>query len=366
MARSKYMKVITMTNDELASFKLANSYLSENTILASPLATDPLDRLIIGTNGPVGDGVRVNDVSDSTIVVDSLISTSTTSALSANQGKALNESKSDINHDHDLDYEPINTNIQSHISSTLNPHSVTKAQVGLSNVDNTSDINKPIPTSVQDELNLKSPLASPLFTGSIGVNSTPSEQAVLDISSTTKGILFPRMTKAQRLLITPIEGLEVYQIDSGPGKYIYSNGAWVQISGFDYALFRPNSDQSSVSANTIVSWSLSSGNMSLISNGVTLEGGKTYMVEHDQALLLSTSSDITFAICDDLGNTLANQSYSRMTSVTSATHSAINSSGQMLFTPAVDTIIKIKCQTISSGTCTVKQDGSYFKITQLA
>lgn len=36
----------------------------------------------------------------------------------------------------DVRYEPKNANIQSHISSTSNPHSVTKSQVGLSNVDN--------------------------------------------------------------------------------------------------------------------------------------------------------------------------------------------------------------------------------------
>ena len=38
--------------------------------------------------------------------------------------------------------EPANPNIQNHISSTSNPHVVTKSQVGLSNVDNTSDTTK--------------------------------------------------------------------------------------------------------------------------------------------------------------------------------------------------------------------------------
>ena len=51
--------------------------------------------------------------------------------------------------------EPANANIQSHISSTANPHSVTKTQVGLSNVDNTSDVNKPVSTAQQTALNLK-------------------------------------------------------------------------------------------------------------------------------------------------------------------------------------------------------------------
>ena len=36
-----------------------------------------------------------------------------------------------------------------------NPHSVTKAQVGLGNVDNTSDANKPVSTATQSSLNLK-------------------------------------------------------------------------------------------------------------------------------------------------------------------------------------------------------------------
>jgi hypothetical protein len=48
------------------------------------------------------------------------------------------------------------TNVLNHIASTSNPHNVTKSQVGLSNVDNTSDLNKPISTATQTQLNLKS------------------------------------------------------------------------------------------------------------------------------------------------------------------------------------------------------------------
>ena len=45
--------------------------------------------------------------------------------------------------------------LSSHISNTSNPHSVTKSQVGLGNVDNTSDANKPISTATQTALNGK-------------------------------------------------------------------------------------------------------------------------------------------------------------------------------------------------------------------
>lgn len=40
-----------------------------------------------------------------------------------------------------------------------------QAAVGLGNVDNTSDLNKPISTATQSALNLKAPLASPVLTG---------------------------------------------------------------------------------------------------------------------------------------------------------------------------------------------------------
>lgn len=46
-----------------------------------------------------------------------------------------------------------------------NPHNVSKSDVGLGNVDNTSDLNKPISTATQSALDAKAPLAGPTFTG---------------------------------------------------------------------------------------------------------------------------------------------------------------------------------------------------------
>ena len=42
-----------------------------------------------------------------------------------------------------------------HIANVANPHGVTKSQVGLGSVDNTSDLNKPVSTVQQNALNLK-------------------------------------------------------------------------------------------------------------------------------------------------------------------------------------------------------------------
>jgi hypothetical protein len=49
----------------------------------------------------------------------------------------------------------VQSNLNTHIADIANPHSTTKAQVGLSNVDNTSDLNKPISTATQTALNAK-------------------------------------------------------------------------------------------------------------------------------------------------------------------------------------------------------------------
>ena len=66
-----------------------------------------------------------------------------------------------------------------HIARVDNPHNVTKTQVGLGNVDNTSDANKPISTATQNALNLKANAANAVLTGvptaptaAVGTNTT--------------------------------------------------------------------------------------------------------------------------------------------------------------------------------------------------
>jgi hypothetical protein len=54
----------------------------------------------------------------------------------------------------------ISESINSHINDSNNPHSVTKSQVGLSEVDNTSDANKPVSTAQQAALDLKEDISA--------------------------------------------------------------------------------------------------------------------------------------------------------------------------------------------------------------
>ena len=48
-----------------------------------------------------------------------------------------------------------NKQLESHINNTNNPHKVNKTQIGLENVDNTSDLNKPISNATQEALNAR-------------------------------------------------------------------------------------------------------------------------------------------------------------------------------------------------------------------
>ena len=66
----------------------------------------------------------------------------------------------------------------------------------------------------------------------VGIGTTtPAASAELDVSSTNKGFLPPRMTSAQRSAISsPAEGLLVYQIDGSKGYYYFIDGVWTSLT----------------------------------------------------------------------------------------------------------------------------------------
>lgn len=70
----------------------------------------------------------------------------------------------------------LNEQIVTHVGDRQNPHHVTKEQVGLENVDNTSDADKPISTATQSALDQKAPIDSPIFTGVPEVETSPDAE----------------------------------------------------------------------------------------------------------------------------------------------------------------------------------------------
>ncbi|GAA4506816.1 hypothetical protein GCM10023172_36510 [Hymenobacter ginsengisoli] len=81
-------------------------------------------------------------------------------------------------------------------------------------------------------------LAVPCFARAQGVGigtTAPAASAALDIVSTSKGLLLPRLSLAQRLamgtgaIAAPVAGLLIYQTDNTPGLYAYGGTAWVRL-----------------------------------------------------------------------------------------------------------------------------------------
>jgi trimeric autotransporter adhesin len=67
--------------------------------------------------------------------------------------------------------------------------------------------------------------------GSVGIGTTaPNTSSILEIKSTSKGVLVPRMTMAQRnAIVSPAQSLIVFQTDSPSGFYYY-DGSWKSMS----------------------------------------------------------------------------------------------------------------------------------------
>ena len=142
---------------ELASNAVVTEKIADNNITRDKLANNSIISRHV-TDGTILDR-HVGDlaaIKQSKIegLVDALASkASADNTYTKTEVDNLLDDKLDIT-DASSTYATI-TNLNSHVNNTSNPHSVTKAQVGLGNVDNTSDLNKPISTATQDALNLK-------------------------------------------------------------------------------------------------------------------------------------------------------------------------------------------------------------------
>lgn len=103
-------------------------------------------------------------------------------------------------------------------------------------------------------------------TGSVGIGTTsPNVNSLLDVTSTSKGVLIPRMTKLQRdAIATPATGLLVFQTNQTPGFYWYTGTQWVQMSNG-----KANSSLNNLLSVTAINQSLLPG----VSNTIDLGSG---------------------------------------------------------------------------------------------
>ena len=128
------------------------------------------------------DGILINSDNIELQTVNNLQSESITKPLSSLQGKILNDTK-------------VDKSIKINNYQLINDISLSKSDVGLSNVDNTSDVNKPISESTQNALNLKADLVN----GQIPASQLPSY--VDDILEYPNLLAFPLEGEAGKLYV---------------------------------------------------------------------------------------------------------------------------------------------------------------------
>jgi hypothetical protein len=105
--------------------------------------------------------------------------------------------------------------------------------------------------------------------GDVGIGtSSPSASAILDLTSTSKGVLIPRMTAAQKSAISsPSTGLLIFQTDAPAGFYYYNGSAWISISNLGTTTrFLPHSSNFAHFAGLQTLSSLASGTYVALNN----------------------------------------------------------------------------------------------------
>lgn len=112
--------------------------------------------------------------------------------------------------------DTVSGNLSTHINDKNNPHAVTKAQVGLGNVDNTSDADKPVSTATQTELNKKENTSNKVtaITSSSTNVQYPSAKAAKDYAD-----------KAAGLAGNPVGSIISYAGTVAPSGYLACDGA---------------------------------------------------------------------------------------------------------------------------------------------
>jgi len=134
----------------------------------------------------------------------------------------------------------------------------------------------------------------------IGINTqTPDPSSAFDITSSSGGILIPRLTNSQKNNISnPATGLMIYQIDSTPGFYFYNGTSWEQLITSVNLLVT----SSKIVDGTITSSDLSSGiDATKIGSGLVTDTEFGYI----DGLTSSAQSQITGLGTDITTNTTA-------------------------------------------------------------
>lgn len=220
---------------------------TSNKVVVEPITVNPsTDKIVLkyqthftSTNSDSEDSHTINAAT-----------TSQAGVMSSADKTKLNGLKDQAGITSDID--AVQTNLETHINNKSNPHEVNKAQVGLGNVDNTSDANKPISNATQTALNGKFSatdgnalkqrvdnipelVATDITVDSDNdsVNISLDKTSIVDgtLSGTTININSATASKAGILVPTDKSKIDKIITNGNGTKYLSDNGTYKEVQG---------------------------------------------------------------------------------------------------------------------------------------
>lgn len=125
-----------------------------------------------------------------------------------------------------------------HISNSNNPHNVSKSQIGLGNVDNTSDMDKPVSTAQLAAINGKANISNPSFTGNVEI--TPNSNIEKTDSGNTRvvtpnGLIINDAVNNSKIVI---DSNDIQALNNNTPQNLYING----FGGNTYISYDPSNN----------------------------------------------------------------------------------------------------------------------------
>lgn len=250
-----------LVNDVLVSQSDKNSVsLTIKSITKNPVKKNKELLLVDGEpilltdNTPILLADNVNDglydQADDKLITINQASSFTAGVMSASDKTKLDGLKAQA--EIDTSISNVQNNLNAHINNRTNPHRVTKEQIGLDQVDNTSDANKPISNATQTALNGKFSATDgnvlkqrvdnipELVATGITVDSDNDRVKIsLDKTSIVDGTLLgttiniSSATASKAGILVPTDKSKIDKIiTNGNGtKYLSDNGTYKEVSG---------------------------------------------------------------------------------------------------------------------------------------
>ena len=253
-----------LVNDVLVSQSDKNSVsLTIKSIIKNPVKKNKELLLVDGEpilltdNTPILLADNVNDglydqydQADDKLITINQASSFTAGVMSASDKTKLDGLKAQA--EIDTSISNVQNNLNAHINNRTNPHRVTKEQIGLDQVDNTSDANKPISNATQTALNGKFSatdgnalkqrvdnipelVATDITVDSDNdsVNISLDKTSIVDgtLSGTTININSATASKAGILVPTDKSKIDKIITNGNGTKYLSDNGTYKEVSG---------------------------------------------------------------------------------------------------------------------------------------